>query len=429
LDKITSDYADPRRWGMLMGFTLISMSSQIVWLNFAGIVSPQTQDIFHVGLGQISLISAVWPLVFIPLSMPAGLLVDRWGFRKTVILGGGIIMVFSWLRIISGTDFTSLFVFESLAAIGQPFIFNSISKLSGDWFPPGEQTVANGIGTMGQIVGMMIALVIVPIMVPNAIYEELRNNFLFVSAIATASFVVFLAFARDRPAASVETRTHAEGILSQMKTLISLRNIVILMVLFFIGVGIFSGFVQWIEAILFSRGIPSLYGGLTGAAMLISGIIGMVVVSALADRYKRLKLILILNTLVAGVFLLLFSFRVDLIYYIAVSVVIGFFLLSLAPVGLQLSLETAGEERAGTAAGMVWLTSQVGALFFILLLPALANAQAASNFMPENLWFLAVISMAVLALAGFGLTFAIGEKKHAESSGETIEPASEEGEE
>jgi hypothetical protein len=37
--------------------------------------------------------------------------------------------------------------------------------------------------------------------------------------------------------------------------------------------------------------------------------------------------------------------------------------------------------------------------------------------------------MAVLALAGFGLSFAIGKKKYAESLGEAIEPASEEGEE
>jgi len=78
---------------------------------------------------------------------------------------------------------------------------------------------------------------------------------------------------------------------------------------------------------------------------------------------------------------------------------------------------------------MVRLTSQVGALFFILILPALEGAQAASNFMPGNLWFLIVISMAVLALAGFGLSFAIGKKKYAESLGEAIEPASEEGEE
>lgn len=50
---------------------------------------------------------------------------------------------------------------------------------------------------MGQIVGMTIALVIVPVMVPNAIYGELRYNFLVVLAIATASFVIFLAFARE----------------------------------------------------------------------------------------------------------------------------------------------------------------------------------------------------------------------------------------
>ena len=70
----------------------------------------------------------------------------------------------------------------------------------------------------------------------------------------------------------------------------------------------------------------------------------------------------------------------------------------------------------------------IGDPFFILLLPAIVGLQAASNFMPGNLWFLAVMSMAVLALAGFGLSFAIGEKKYAESFGETIEPASEEGE-
>ncbi|MEM3676349.1 MAG: MFS transporter, partial [Thermoplasmataceae archaeon] len=349
---------DPRRWGILMGYTLISMSSQVVWLNFAGIVSPQTQQIFNVGLGQIGLISAVWPLVFIPLSLPAGLLVDRWGFRKTVTLGGAFVAVFSWFRILSGTDFNSLFIFQSLAAIGQPFIFNSVSKLSGDWFPSGEQTVANGIGTMGQIVGMVVALVVVPLMVPGAIYGELRNNFIVVSAMATVSLAIFLVFAKERSHGMSKPQKNGEGMLSQMKSLATMRNIIILMLLFFIGVGIFSGFVQWIEAILFSRGISSLDGSLTGAGMLISGIAGMVIVSVLADKYRRLKSILLINTFLVGVFLIIFSFHTDIATYVAASVVIGFFLLSLAPVGLQLSLETAGEDRAGTAAGMVWLTSQ-----------------------------------------------------------------------
>ncbi|MEM3794580.1 MAG: MFS transporter [Thermoprotei archaeon] len=409
--------ANPRRWGILFGFTLISMSSQIIWLNFAGIVSPQTQDIYHVGLGLIGLLSAVWPLVFIPLSIPVGLLVDRWGFRKVVILGGTIFMVFSWLRIISGTNFWVLFVFQSLASIGQPFIYNSISKLSRDWFPAGEQTLANGIGTMGQIVGMVIALTVVPIMVPNAVYAELRNNFLVVSALTTASLIVFLVFAREKSTIGSGCKTDAQGNLSQIKSLLALRNIVILMVLFFIGVGVFSAFTQWVEAILYSRGEPPLYGGLTGAIMLISGIVGMVVVSLLADRSRRLKPIITVNTLIAAFSLFLFSFRVNLTYYIVISILLGFFLLSLAPVGLQLSAESVGEERAGTAAGLVWLASQVGALFFILLLPAVGAAQAASGYMLTNPWFLPVISMAVPTMAAFAISFAISEvNKNAKSS-------------
>ncbi len=72
-------------------------------------------------------------------------------------------MVFSWLRLLAGTDFEVLFVFQSLASVGgQPFIFNGISKLSGEWFPRQEQALANGIGTMGQILGMILALVTVP---------------------------------------------------------------------------------------------------------------------------------------------------------------------------------------------------------------------------------------------------------------------------
>jgi FLVCR family MFS transporter 7 len=409
MDKSNGIPVDPRRWVILIGFTLISMSSQIVWLNFSGIVSPQTEGIFKVGLGPISLIAAVWPLVFIPLSIPAGLLVDRWGFRKTVLLGGGIIMVFSWLRLLSGTDFTSLFIFQSLAALGQPFIFNSISKLSGNWFPIGEQTVANGIGTIGQIMGMIVALVLVPVMVPHAIYSELRSNFIVVSLIATVSLIIFLIFAKEHPAGARINQESGENVFSQMKTLVAMRNMIILMVLFFIGVGIFSGLVQWIETILFSRGISSLYGGITGAIMLVSGIAGMLLISVIADKYGHLKIIIIANSIITAVFLMLFSLRVDLAYYIVVTVIIGFFLLSLAPVGLQLSLETAGEKRAGTAAGMVWLTSQVGALFFILVLPGIESYQSSINFMVHNLWFLAVLFTGIIVLVAFGIGFAIKE--------------------
>ncbi|MEM3846693.1 MAG: MFS transporter, partial [Candidatus Parvarchaeota archaeon] len=230
-----------RKWFVLVGYMLVSMSSQIVWLNFAGIVSPQMQNIFNVGLEPISLMSGLWPLIFIPISIPTGLMVDRWGFKRVVSIGGIIIAIFSWLRLLNGRSFELLFVFQSLAAIGQPFIYNGISKLAGNWFPEGEQAIANGIATMGQIIGMVIALVLVPVMVPSAVFSELQSNIIVVSLIASFSVIFFIAFARETPSKSGATHIAHEKMGVEIKYLLRKKNIILIMFLFLIGVGIFSG--------------------------------------------------------------------------------------------------------------------------------------------------------------------------------------------
>ncbi|MGC8562698.1 MAG: MFS transporter [Thermoplasmata archaeon] len=402
---------DNRRWMVLVGFMLISMSSQIIWLNFAGIVSPQMQDIFHVGLGPISLMSGLWPLIFIPISIPTGLMVDRWGFKKVVSIGGVILVIFSWLRLLSGGNFEILFIFQSLAAIGQPFVYNGISKLAGNWFPEGEQALANGIATMGQIIGMVIALILVPLMVPKAVYSLLQTNIIVVSLIVTFSVAIFLIFAKENPGVAPEGQAVIEKAGSQIKHLLKIKNIVLLMLLFLIGVGIFSGLIQWVEAILFSRGISSLDGGLDGAVILISGIFGMVIVPLLADKYSKLKQVAVVNAIIVTVMLFLFSLRVNLLYYMVIGAVLGFTLLSLAPIVLQISLETAGKERAGTAASAIWMASQVGALLFILIMPALSTFQMSLNFLPSDQWFISLTFVAITMLVAVILAFMLDDTR------------------
>lgn len=402
---------DNRRWMVLVGFMLISMSSQIIWLNFAGIVSPQMQDIFHVGLGPISLMSGLWPLIFIPISIPTGLMVDRWGFKKVVSIGGVILVIFSWLRLLSGGNFEILFIFQSLAAIGQPFVYNGISKLAGNWFQEGEQALANGIATMGQIIGMVIALILVPLMVPKAVYSLLQTNIIVVSLIVTFSVAIFLIFAKENPGVAPEGQAVIEKAGSQIKHLLKIKNIVLLMLLFLIGVGIFSGLIQWVEAILFSRGISSLYGGLDGAVILISGIFGMVIVPLLADKYSKLKQVAVVNAIIVTVMLFLFSLRVNLLYYMVIGAVLGFTLLSLAPIVLQISLETAGKERAGTAASAIWMASQVGALLFILIMPALSTFQMSLNFLPSDQWFISLTFVAITMLVAVILAFMLDDTR------------------
>lgn len=393
------------RWVVLFAYTLVAFTTQIIWLNFSGIAEPQVTGIFNVGINQIGYLAAFWPLVFIPLSLPTGLSVDKWGFKLNVVIGSLILTVFSWLRLTAGLNFGLLLLYQTLAGVGQPFVYNAISKLAGAWFPKGEQTLANGIGTMGQLVGMITALVVAPIMVPDSSYSELQENMLVFSAIVTVALILFVVLAKERKG-GIEERGHSWGsLLSEMKSVVKMRNIIVMMLLFFVGVGIFSGLIQWTESILSTRGIGSLDAGLIGAALLVSGIVGMVAVSYIADKYSLLKRFVTINTLISAAFLFVFGFQAGFAVYALSAVLVGFFLLSLAPVGLQISLETVGEARSGSAASIVWLASQVGALIMIVAMSDLSSFSFTIGTFVSPPWFVSILLTSILALVGFGLSF------------------------
>jgi MFS transporter, FLVCR family, MFS-domain-containing protein 7 len=394
-----------------LAYTLVAFSTQLIWLNFSGIAEPQVTGIFNASIDQVGYLAAFWPLVFIPLSIPTGLSVDRWGFRLNVTIGSLILTVFSWLRLTAGLNFGLLLLYQTLAGVGQPFVYNAISKLAGSWFPKGEQTLANGIGTMGQLVGMITALVVGPIMVPDSSLSELQQNMLVFSVIVTVSFALFAILARERRGVA-EERPHSWGsLLSEMKSVIRMRNIMVMMMLFFVGVGIFSGLIQWTESILSTRGLGSLDAGLIGAVLLVSGIVGMVAVSYIADKYSMLKRFVTINTLISAVFLFVFCFQTGFAVYALSAVLIGFFLLSLAPVGLQISLETVGQARSGSAASVVWLASQVGALILIVAMSSLSSISFSVGGFVTPPWFVSVLLTSILALVGFGLSFLLVETR------------------
>jgi MFS family permease len=131
----------------------------------------------------------------------------------------------------------------------------------------------------------------------------------------------------------------------------------------------------------------------------------MVAVSYIADKYSMLKRFVTINTLVSAVFLFVFGFQVGFVVYALSAVLVGFFLLSLAPIGLQMSLETVGEARSGSAASVVWLASQVGALILIVAMGDLSPFSFTISSFVSPPWFVSVLLTAVLALVGFGLSF------------------------
>ena len=79
------------RWSVLVAFVLVTSANQMLWLTFAPITTDAARH-YDVSEGAIGALSAVFPLLYVLLAIPAGFALDRW-FRGSVGLGAALTAV------------------------------------------------------------------------------------------------------------------------------------------------------------------------------------------------------------------------------------------------------------------------------------------------------------------------------------------------
>jgi len=392
------------RWVVLVAYMIVAAISQLLWLSFATI-TPIVEDVFAVTELDVGLLSMVWPLLFIFLSIPTGMLIDKKGFSLTVTIGAILMALFAVLRIPAGDDFTLLLVFQAGAALGQPFVLNSVSKLATLWFPLKERALATGLGTMGLFLGMIIALALTPFLVPEgATLAELTMMLVTYAVIALVGAFFFVLLAREKPPTPPEV-SEAEEFptfsLKGMGKILKTKNFLILESLFLIGIGLFVGLITWLEKILETRGIGMEQAGIIGGLIIVGGIIGSIVIPAISDKIMRRKPFAIINLAVAAPMLFLLAETSDFTFLAVAGFVLGFFLMSALPIGLEMSAEISGSFMAGSASSFLWLLGEVGSVAFILGMESIKSMTGS--------WYDSVIIILILEIVALALCFFLTE--------------------
>lgn len=359
------------RWIVLLAYMWGAAVSQLLWLNFATITSL-VEKTFQVSEFEVGLLSMVFPLVYIPISIPAGILIDSKGYRVSVGIGVLFMAVFSVLRFFS-SDFTALLLFQAGAAIGQPFVMNSISKLASTWFPRKERVLATGLGSMALLLGMMVSLSVTPFLTLSLGFQSML---LCYAAVAVAGALLFLVAARTKPQLAVEPEEEVEESFSMnaFRKAVRSRDLGLLSAAFFIGVGLFTALATWLEKVLEPFGLSIADAGIVGGVFIVGGIIGSIVIPALSDKTAKRKPFLIGDLLIAAAALMVFFVGGNFLFLTVGAFILGFFLMSALPIGLQVSAELLGSSMAGTAASVLWLFSQIGSVVFIVLMESVKTA-------------------------------------------------------
>ncbi len=361
-----TDHPSSYRWAVLLVFMLIALISQLLWLTFAPI-SSEMAALLNVTTNDISLLSLVWPIIFVILAIPVGVYIDKKGFVPSVRIAALFIAIFSILRVLAtmSNNFIFLLLAQSGTAISQPFIFGSITKLSVQWFPHKEQGLATGLGTIGLFLGMMLALVLTPFLF---LAFGATMMLIIVAAISCIGALLFFLVAREGTMITTP-ETSAAFSLRDLGTLSKKRDFAILEYGFFVCIGGFTAILTWLEVMLNSlHGITIEQAGIAGGVMIIGGIIGSIAIPTLSDKIHRIKPLVLINLAIGTISFYLITVFQDALLLFATSFVMGFFLMSALPLVLEISNKISGTGMEGRASSLLWFFSQVGSIALIALI-------------------------------------------------------------
>lgn len=382
------------RWIVLFSYALTGLLSQLVWLTFAPILSTTAQT-FNVSQAEIGNLSLVFPLIYIIISIPAGYIIDSHGFRKAVLLGTGFLAVFGLLRAFA-PNFTFLLIFQTLAAIGQPFIMNSVSKLVKGWFPEKEAGLATGLGSLSLFLGMIAGLVLTPLLIE---LFPLYSVLLIYGIFSMLIFGIFYFLGKESPKRITEKEYVT---FSEFTKVFKNRNIILLSAMFFIGIGVFTAFTTWIEPIMNGLILNTDSAGLLGGLMIIGGIIGSIVIPAISDKHKNHKKTLTISLLLSAILWYGLTILHDPTLIILTILPLGFFFMSTLPVGLELSAESVEKKYVGIANSILYEFSQVGALLLIIVFESAATTYN---------WNFTLIISAILTIIAMLLSLFLKKKR------------------
>ena len=104
------------------GFILIVFASQAVWVTFSPVVTYAAKDL-GVSVELIGLLAVTYPIFFLLLTIPSGLLLDR-DFKKWFMFGSITTFFAAFGRLFS-LNYWWLVACQLSGALGQPFLLNA----------------------------------------------------------------------------------------------------------------------------------------------------------------------------------------------------------------------------------------------------------------------------------------------------------------
>jgi CP family cyanate transporter-like MFS transporter len=356
-----------------------------VWLVYFcfGLTSGALPPLVSIIRAELSLsgsamgsVLGAWQLIYIGAAIPLGMVLDRMGPRRALLVAALIIALSGALRA-AATDHITLFLAVALFGMGGPLISIGAPKLVAVWFDHRQRGLAMGLYITGPALGGIVALT-----ATNSIAMPVAGGNWRLVLLAYAVFVVLASgvwllisshpAVRDSEADIKNTkRPPTREVFSQLLQVPAVR----LLLLMSIGIFFFNhGLSNWMPEILRSGGMSVQAAGMWAAIPVAIGIVAAVVFSRLATPKRRYWVMLYLLVCGIGASLLLQSNALPILTLGLVLQGMGHGTMMTIAMLMLVEQPEVGAQRAGMAGGLFFAAAEIGGVLGPLSMGVLFDA-------------------------------------------------------
>jgi cyanate permease len=362
------------RWRSLAAFFVALIFSQTFWFNFAPLL-PMLAVKYRITELTASYTILVFSLSNILLSGYAGAVIDKQGFRFSVLVGLIGISAFACLRIFD-SSFWVLLAAQAGISAAVPFIMVAIPKAVATLFPPEDVPRVSGYCSIGICFGSSSSLWLSPRIILGMGFHRAMILFAALVVCWTVAFALLVPPIKDENSGTGYATGHATRKieLSSILDLFRVRALTVLMLIGFIGHGVFTCVTTWMGALWHEHGFSSQAAGMGASILIIGGIFGCLAVPALLSRFGSYRLLL-WTAFVPCIFLV-----TPYLWAPAPGIgllwggLMGFFYLSMMPTIYSMIARYAPPQLLGTASGVYLTISSVGGIVVTVCFRLLKDA-------------------------------------------------------
>ncbi|KAF7246764.1 hypothetical protein EG68_08990 [Paragonimus skrjabini miyazakii] len=399
------------RWAVVLVLALLNGTNAFLWISFAP-VADHFMAFYSTDETFLNWMQLIFPLTTVLLGLPASLFVDWFGVRVVLFVSATANILCGLLRLVTslGSSWSSsdarlalIVIGQVIASIAQPLCMFTPTKLALDWFPDGQRTIANTIGSLGNSMGVLLGSALAPVFVRQPA-DISTFNYISLGLVILGLILTAVVVREDKPksppsaAAAVLNQIHSkETRFLKARLLLFLQNVCqplaclgfwLLMCSFGCGLAYFTALSTLFEQILCTKGYSNQYAGLCGALLICAGMVASGFSAWFADRtgllVEAVKVCYILSALGVVGFSVVLYFphqSVSILLFVSWLGAFGFAQYSLA---LELAAEATFPVPESITTGLLIIFSQVLSIVFVQLMQATAtDAKPNSDFQPD----------------------------------------------